>query len=81
MLKAFHYGNGGKFANQMQRKLQINKMFTNQLRLLPIFSKQETGQTGKQINLYKLPRSACSLSMASNKALKFPFPKLLAPFL
>lgn len=29
---------------------------------------------------YKLPLKACSPSMASNKALKFPLPKLLAPF-
>lgn len=28
---------------------------------------------------YKFPRDSCSLSSASNKALKFPFPKLLAP--
>ena len=35
---------------------------------------------GEIIHSYKLPRSACSLSIASNKALKFPLPKLLAPF-
>lgn len=28
---------------------------------------------------YKVPRLPCSLSIASNKALKFPLPKLLAP--
>jgi len=28
---------------------------------------------------YKFPLSPCSLSIASNKALKLPFPKLLAP--
>src|SRR5581483_6171291 len=28
---------------------------------------------------YKLPRSACSRSMASNSALKLPLPKLFAP--
>jgi hypothetical protein len=27
-------------------------------------------------NFYKFPRAACSLSIASNKALKFPLPKL-----
>jgi hypothetical protein len=29
----------------------------------------------------RLPLAACSLSIASNKALKLPFPKLFAPFL
>src|SRR5262249_9786911 len=29
---------------------------------------------------YKLPLSACSCSIASNSALKLPFPKLRAPF-
>ena len=29
--------------------------------------------------LYKFPLAACSRSIASNSALKFPFPKLLAP--
>ncbi len=28
---------------------------------------------------YKFPLASCSLSNASNNALKFPFPKLLAP--
>ena len=28
---------------------------------------------------YKLPLASCSLSIASNKALKLPFPKLFAP--
>lgn len=30
-------------------------------------------------NYYKFPLSSCSRSMASNRALKFPLPKLLAP--
>lgn len=29
----------------------------------------------------RFPRKSCSLSMASNKALKLPFPNDLAPFL
>ena len=29
---------------------------------------------------YRLPRAACSRSMASNSALKLPFPKLRLPF-
>jgi hypothetical protein len=29
---------------------------------------------------HKFPLAACSRSMASNSALKFPFPKLFAPF-
>jgi hypothetical protein len=32
-----------------------------------------------EIMHYKLPLKACSRSMASNNALKFPFPKDLAP--
>src|SRR5262249_43735424 len=30
--------------------------------------------------VHRLPRSACSCSIASKSALKFPFPKLFAPF-
>lgn len=30
---------------------------------------------------YKVPLNSCSRSMASNNALKFPFPKEVAPFL
>lgn len=38
-------------------------------------------KTSLNIETHKLPLSACSLSIASNKALKFPLPKLFAPFL
>lgn len=31
------------------------------------------------LRLYKVPRNACSLSILSNKALKFPAPNPLAP--
>ena len=34
----------------------------------------------RQLGLcYKLPLASCSLSIASNKALKLPLPKLFAP--
>jgi len=32
-------------------------------------------------HVYRLPRRSCSRSSASNSALKFPAPKLFAPFL
>lgn len=36
---------------------------------------------GLSILYYKFPLASCSLSKASNSALKFPLPKLFAPFL
>jgi hypothetical protein len=38
-----------------------------------------SGTSGSFLFAYKFPRKPCSISMASNKALKFPLPKDLAP--
>ena len=51
--------------------------------MIAVMGLQE-GKFGKQMQnnyktAYKLPLAACSRSIASNKALKFPLPKLLAP--
>jgi hypothetical protein len=43
--------------------------------LLVIFS-----HNVKKLEFYSVPRNACSLSIDSNKALKLPAPKPLAPF-
>lgn len=67
------------------------ELSTNSVPRLGVFTqtipdKSKVGESVSHVPLYlelnyKLPLNSCSLSIASNKALKFPLPKDFAPFL